>query len=285
MKPPPFEYVAARSVDHAIELLNGGPEARILAGGQSLLPLLNLRLASPEVLVDIGRIPELQAITVDDGVLVVGAGAAQADVAADRRVVDGWPMLAQAIDLIGHPQIRNRGTLCGSLAHNDPLAELPAAALALDAEVLVAGPGGVRTVAAADLFTGPFMTSVEEGELVIAARFPPLADGTGCSLCEFATRIGDFATAGVATRLTVTDGVVGDCRVVSFGLGPVAKRLSAVEDLLVGATGPALGPDALTRFDASIEPSDDVHASAATRRRLAANLVARSVAEAWERSQ
>ena len=177
MKPPPFDYVAARSVDHAVELLNGGSDARILAGGQSLLPLLNLRLASPEVLVDIGRIPELQDVTIDDGVLVIGAGAAQADVLADPRVVEGWPLLADAIANIGHPQIRNRGTVCGSLAHNDPLAELPAVALALDAEVVVAGPDGVRTVAAAELFTGPFTTS--RGD-VDAARDPLPADrGSG----------------------------------------------------------------------------------------------------------
>lgn len=285
MKPPPFDYVAARSVDHAVELLNGGTDARILAGGQSLLPLLNLRLASPEMLVDIGRIPELQEVTIDDGVLVVGAGAAQADVAADPRVVDGWPLLSDAIAHIGHPQIRNRGTVCGSLAHNDPLAELPAVALALDAEVVVAGADGVRTVAAPELFTGPFMTSIEAGELVVAVRFPALRAGTGCSLCEFATRPGDFATAGVATRLTVVDGVIGEARVVSFGLGPGPQRATGLEEALVGATGPALGPEALARFDASIGPSDDVHASADARRQLAATLVARSVAEAWERSR
>ncbi len=285
MKPPPFDYVAARSVDHAVELLNGQHDARILAGGQSLLPLLNLRLAAPEVVVDIGRIAELQAIAVEGGRLVVGAGATQADVAADPRVADGWPLLVEAIGHIGHPQIRNRGTVCGSLAHNDPLAELPAVALALDAEVVVASPAGVRAIAVADLFAGPFMTSLDPGEFVTAAHFPPLPPGTGSSVCEFAARTGDFAAAGVATRLTVVDGTATEARVILFGLGPGPQRATVVEEALIGSSGPALDPVVLERLDAAIEPIDDVHASAATRRELAAALVTRSVTEAWERAR
>ena len=146
MKPAPFEYVAASSVGHAVELLNDGADARILAGGQSLMPLLNLRLAAPERLVDIGRLAELASISVEGSgaatTLVVGATATQTEVATNQLVREGWPMLAEAIEHIGHVQIRNRGTVCGSLAHNDPLAELPAVALALDAEVSVAGPAG-----------------------------------------------------------------------------------------------------------------------------------------------
>lgn len=285
MKPPPFDYVAARSVAHAVELLNGPHDARILAGGQSLLPLLNLRLASPEVLIDIGTVEELRALRVDGGTLEIGAGVTQADAAADPEVLAGWPLLAEAIAHIGHPQIRNRGTLCGSLAHNDPLAELPAVALALDAEVVVASPGGSRAIAIADLVDGPFTTSLDAGDLVTAARFPALPPGTGWSLCEFATRAGDFATAGVTTRLTVVDGVATDARVVLFGLGPGPQRSAVVEEAIVGSTGPDLDPGVLARLDASIDPGDDVHASAATRRQLAATLVVRSVAESWERSR
>ncbi len=283
MKPPPFDYVAARSLDHAVELLNGRADARILAGGQSLLPLLNLRLASPEVLVDIGTIAELQAITVEDGALVVGAGATQADVADHPLVKEGWPLLAEAIGHIGHPQIRNRGTVCGSLAHNDPLAELPAVALVLDAEIVIASPSGNRTIPADQLFTGSFSTSLEPGELVAAVRFPGLAPGTGCSIGEFATRPGDFATAGVVTRLTVLDGVAVAAKVVLFGLGPGSQRSTLVEEAIIGASGPALAPEVLDGLAASIDPTDDVHASASARRQLATTLVTRSVADAWER--
>lgn len=285
MKPPPFDYVAADSVDQAVDLLNGDTDARVLAGGQSLLPLLNLRLVAPEIVVDIGRIAELQTVTIDDdGALVIGAAVTQAEVAADSRVVEGWPLLVEAIAHVGHPQIRNRGTVCGSLAHNDPLAELPAVALALDAQVEVAGPTGRRTVAAIDLSTGPFMTCLEPGELVVAARFPALAPGSGCAIAEFATRPGDFATAGVVARLTVLDGTIASARIVLFGLGPGPQRSEVVEEALVGSGGPELDQGVVDRLDASIDPSDDVHASASARRELAAVLVARSVAGAWERA-
>lgn len=285
MKPPPFDYVAARSVAHAVELLSGGLDARILAGGQSLMPLLNLRLASPELLVDIGRIPELQSITVDDGFLMIGAGVTQADAADDPLVGERWPILATAIGHIGHPQIRNRGTVCGSLAHNDPLAELPAVALALDAEVVAASRSGERIVAAADLFVGPFMTSLDPAELVVAVRFPPVRPTTGWSVCEFASRSGDFATAGVVTLVTIVDGVATDARVVLFGLGPGPQRSAVVEDAIRGSIEPILDDAALAQLAASIEPGDDVHASSATRRELASALVTRSIAEAWERSR
>lgn len=198
MKPAPFTYAGARSVEHALELLGGSQDARVLAGGQSLLPLLNLRLAAPELLIDIGRIPELQTIAVGDGGLTIGAGVIQADAAADQRVQGGWPMLTAAIGHIGHPQIRNRGTVCGSLAHNDPLAELPAVAVALDATLIVRSAAGERNVPAADMFLGPFMTALEPDDLLVAVRFPPPSGTGGWSFREFATRDGDFATAGVA---------------------------------------------------------------------------------------
>lgn len=283
MKPPVFDYVAARSVDQAVELLNAGPDTRVLAGGQSLMPLLNLRLASPEVVVDIGRIPELQAVAVDDGTLVIGAGVTQAEAEASPLVAGGWPLLAAAIGHIGHPQIRNRGTVCGSLAHNDPLAELPAVALALDAVAVVASPTGRREVAAADLFAGPFMTTLEPGDLLVEVRVPVPAAGTGWSIAEFSSRPGDFATAGVVARITVADGAATDARVVLFGLGPGPQRSAVIEQALVGAGGPDLDAGVLARLDASIAPGDDAHASSATRRELAAALVTRAVAEAWER--
>ncbi len=281
MKPPPFDYVAAATVDHAVELLNGDADARVIAGGQSLMPLLNLRLASPELVVDIGRIESLNTITVDGAGLTVGAAVSQAEVAGNADVVGGWPLLAEGIGLIGHPQIRNRGTLCGSLAHNDPLAELPAVAMALDASVTVAGPSGQRVVAIEDLFAGPFMTSLDPGELITSAHFPTLGPGTGWAIREFATRTGDFATAGVVTRLVVEGGVASDAVVVLFGLGPGAQRSAVVEAAINGASTPTLTEAVLAQLDASIDPNDDVHASADARRQFATLLATESVAEAW----
>ena len=284
MKPPPFDYVAAGTVDQAVALLEGDADARVIAGGQSLMPLLNLRLASPELIVDIGRIEELHSISVDDDGLTIGAGVTQAAVSADPDVTAGWSLLADAIGLIGHAQIRNRGTLCGSLAHNDPLAELPAVALALDASVSAVSGNGRRTIPAGDLGIGPFMTSLDSGEFITAATFAPLPPATGCSIREFATRTGDFATAGVVTRLTLVRGAATNPRVVLFGLGPQAHRSSIVEAAIEGATGPVLDDDVLARFTAELSPNDDAHASASARRQLAAELIAASVAEAWERA-
>ncbi|MEM7341877.1 MAG: xanthine dehydrogenase family protein subunit M [Actinomycetota bacterium] len=287
MKPPPFDYAAATSVDHAVSLLNGGRDARVIAGGQSLMPLLNLRLAGPELVVDIGRIPDLGTVTIDptDGALVIGANVTQAEVAAHPDVAAGWPVLVDAIRLIGHAQIRNRGTICGSLAHNDPLAELPAVAVAFNADVAVISPAGQRTVAATDLFAGPFMTTLAGGDLIVAVRFPaPRAGSTG-AIREFATRTGDYATAGVVCRLDLADGAVSGARVVVFGLGSGPIRMNGVEAALVGATAPTIDDGVLAASIAALEPPDDVHASAATRTELAAVLITEAVAEAWERGQ
>ncbi len=281
MKPPPFNYVAAATVDHAVELLNGDTDARVIAGGQSLMPLLNLRLASPELVVDIGRIDALNTITVDGEGLTIGAAVTQAKVAGNTGVLGGWPLLVEAIGLIGHAQIRNRGTLCGSLAHNDPLAELPAVSIALDASVTVSGPNGERVVPIDDLLTGPFMTSLEPGELITSAHYPTLRAETGWAISEFATRTGDFATAGVVTRLIVEGGVARDSVVVLFGLGPGPQRSAVVEAAINGASTPSLSEAVLAQLDASIHPNDDVHATADARREFAARLATESVSEAW----
>lgn len=285
MKPAPFDYVAAQSVPHAVELLNGERDARVLAGGQSLLPLLNLRLAAPELVVDIGRLAELGSIDLQGESLQIGAGVTQHAAAAHPLVQQRWPMLAAAIGHIGHQQIRNQGTVCGSLAHNDPLAELPALALALEAELVVVGPNGERRVPAAEMFAGPFMTSVESGELVTAVQFPPVPPGTGWSVREFASRTGDFATAGVMTQLQFDQNVVTHARVVLFGVGSGPQRSEAIENAMTGATGPNLDDATLSRLEASIDPSADAHASAASRRELATSLVTASIAEAWENRQ
>ncbi|MGI9616959.1 MAG: FAD binding domain-containing protein [Acidimicrobiales bacterium] len=284
MKPAPFDYVAARSVDHAVELLGSDADAKIIAGGQSLLPVLNMRLAAPILVVDIGRVDELATIRIDDeGSLVVGAAITQTDALADRSVADGWPMLHTAITNIGHPQIRNRGTVCGSFAHADPAAELPAVALALDASFLVRSASGERTIPAGDMFVGPFMTALEPEDLLVAAAFPMKAADTGWAFREFATRPGDFATVGVAVRLTTSDGVAADPRVAVFGVGGAATRLPTVEQALVGTANPAIDADVGTALNGAIDPVDDVHASADTRLELTRRLLIDAVAEAWRR--
>ena len=284
VKPAPFDYVAATSVDHALALLGGGADAKVIAGGQSLLPVLNMRLAAPELVVDIGRLDELGALGVDpDGSLVVGAAVTQTEALDDPALRDGWPMLHAAIANIGHPQIRNRGTVCGSLAHNDPAAELPAVALALDVSVRVGSTAGERMVPAEELFVGPFMTSLEPHELLLAAVFPPQPAEAGWSFREFAARPGDFATVGLAVRLIRRDDAIAEARVAVFGVGGTARRATAVERALVGSVGPSVAETVHAALDAEIEPTADIHASAATRRDLTHGLLAEAVDDAWER--
>ncbi len=283
MKPPPFDYAAAVSVEHAAELLASGAEARVLAGGQSLMPILNLRLGAPDLLVDIRRIPDLGSIAVEGDTVVIGAAVTQAQAAASADIRAGWPLLATACSHIGHPQIRNRGTVCGSLAHNDPQAELPAVAVAMDATLRVRSVRGERRIAAADMFLGPFTTALEPDELVTAVEVP--AQPAGWGFQEFAVRSGDFALAGVAVRLDrAPGGVAADPRVVLFGVAGQPVRAALVEGALDGAGPTALDEALLEQFAASLDPPEDVHGSTATRRDLAVRLVADTVNEAWERA-
>nr|WSW65173.1 FAD binding domain-containing protein [Streptomyces sp. NBC_00995] len=288
LKPPPFDYIAPSTVGEAVALLGDEErEVKVVAGGQSLVPMLNMRLARPELLVDITRIPELGRLHVDGtGNLRIGAAVRQAHAAADSAVRNGWPLLAAAIGRIGHPQIRHRGTVCGSLAHHDPAAELPAAALCLDARFVITGPRGTRTVGAEDFFVATFATAVEPDELLTEVVFPPLPAHHGWAFEELARRHGDFATVGLAVILerdAATD-TARTARIAFCGAGPVPVRLSAVEDALAGtdvgahALGAAAG---LAR--ARLSPADDVHASAEYRREGAAHLLVRACTTAWER--
>ncbi len=284
MKPAPFDYVAARSVEHAVELLAGDIEAKVIAGGQSLMPVLNMRLGRPELVVDIGRLDVLNDVRINDsGALLVGAAATQAQVLAHPEVNRGWPLLAVAIANIGHPQIRNRGTICGSLAHNDPAAELPAAAIALDAILHIHSSRGLRTVAADQMFIGPFMTALAPDDLLVHAEFPPPPAGAGWSFREFATRPGDFATVGVAVQLVRSDGVVADARVVLFGVSGSATRLHSAEEALMGSSPSRVEDQVRAQLGAELDPPDDAHASAGLRRDLAEKLTIEAISEAWER--
>jgi carbon-monoxide dehydrogenase medium subunit len=291
MKPAPFAYHAPRDVDEACALLASGLEAdedvRVLAGGQSLVPMMNFRLAAPAALVDIGRIQALQFLRVNDtGELEVGAGIRQQELLRDRRVVDGWPVLAHAIRLIGHPQVRSRGTVCGSLAHHDPAGELPAAAVALDARLHLASVDGERDVPAAEFFVTHFEVALRPGELVVSVTFPGLERGTGWGLRELSRRRGDFAIVGACCILAARAASGDDPnRVVVFGAGPRPLRVGGAERLAAG-TGDDFDVDYLRRHVAeAVEPASDIHASAEHRRALAAELVAQSLSDARERRE
>lgn len=284
MKPPPFDYVAPRSVPEVLGLLaDSEREVKVLAGGQSLIPLLNMRLARPELLVDVTRVDGLDSWWEDEAGLHVGAGVRQAALAAAPEVQGGWPLLAAAIGWIGHPQIRNRGTVCGSLVHHDPAAELPTVAVALEARMVIAGPAGHRTVDAAEFFTGTFQTALEPDELLVEAVFPPIT-GEGWGFAELAGTRGDFAVVGVAARLARREQQVTAARVVCCAVGTRPVRLPEVEAELVGhriddASIAAAGRQTV----ATLDPPADVHAGKEYRREAAGVLVGRAIGQAWER--
>ena len=289
MKPPPFAYECPTEVTDAVALLAAhGADARPLAGGQSLVPLLNFRLARPAVLVDLNRIAALGRITVEDGALCIGAMARQAAVEADPRVARGWPVLTGAIGHIAHPQIRNRGTIGGSLAHNDPAAELPAAMLTLDAEMTAQGPEGLRTIQAENFFAGTMETALAPDELLTAIKVPALPERTGWAFQETARRQGDFALVAVAVLLWPSGSSAGgsgiDARIVVTGTGDGPARMRGAEAVLAerGTDANACEAAGNAAAEAS-EPADDPHAPSWYRKRLVAALTRRACHEAAKR--
>ena len=285
MKPPPFAYECPTEVADAVALLAAhGADARPLAGGQSLVPLLNFRLARPAVLIDLNRIAALSRVAVEDGTLCIGAMARQAAVEADSAVARGWPLLTEAIGHIAHLQIRNRGTVGGSLAHNDPAAELPAVMLALDAEMTAQGTSGQRTIQAGDFFAGTMETALEPDELLTEIRVPALPEGNGWSFQETSRRQGDFALVAVAVLLW-PDGDGGiDARVVVTGTGDGPARMLEAEVILAarGTDGDACEATGDAAAQAS-ELADDPHAPAWYRQKLVAALTRRACREAATR--
>ena len=293
MKPAPFRYARAGSLAEAIALLAASPgEAKLLAGGQSLVPMLNMRLVRPAVLVDVNGLRELTGITpAPDGGLRIGALTRHADLAASPAVSERAPLLAEAARHVGHAAIRNQGTLGGSLAHADPAAELPAALVALDARVQVTGPRGAREIAAGAFFRGLLTTALEADEILTAVEVPAQAAGWG--FVEIARRPGDFALAGVAAVVRVgrpltlpssSLGGEGEVRLVGFGVGDRPLRLRGAERVLAGGpidagtaarAGAAAGPDC--------DPPGDVHGSAEYRRHLATVLTERALLRSEER--
>ena len=288
MKPARFDYYAPSSLDEALELLDRhGEDARPLAGGQSLVPLLNLRLARPAVVVDLNRVAGLSELAEADGGLRIGAMVRERTVELSPLVRERSPLLAAALPLIGHFQIRNRGTLGGSIAHADPSAELPAVAVALDAEMAIESKGSERTVAAGDFFVSDFTTRLEPTELLTEVRYPAWPSGRGWAIDEVCRREGDFAMVGAVAALGVTEaGACENPRVVLFGVADKPVRLGNVEAALAGR---ALDRDALDEASAlasrDVDPTADVHASAEYRREVAGTLTRRVLAAAWERAQ
>jgi carbon-monoxide dehydrogenase medium subunit len=279
MKLSHFDYEAPKTVSEAVELLaEHQDEASVLAGGQSLIPLLALRLAQPAVVIDINGIDELSGVSAADGWVAIGAMTREYVAEESETVADTVPLLAAALPLIGHEAIRSRGTVGGSLAHADPAAELPAVARALDAEFVVRGQSGERVVPAAEWFEGFLTTSRRPDELLVEVRFPAAERGAGTSFGEVARRHGDFATVGLAASLTLSDGVISDARLAFAGVSDVPVRATDAEGLLVGE-GPSqeLFDEAARRATDDLDPPADLHGSSDYRRKVAAALVRRGL--------
>lgn len=287
MKPAPFEYVAPRGVEDVLGLLERyGEEAKLLAGGQSLMPMLGMRLHRPGVLIDLNRVEGLGGIRREDGWLRVGAMTRHAEVERSELVREAAPLLSRAVPLIGHPAIRNRGTLGGSLAHNHPASELPAVAAALEARIHVQGPSGDRTLSPPEFFTSYLSTALEEKDLVTGVSFPVLGEGWRSSFLEFSRRVGDFALVGVAVLARLEEGVCREARIALTGVGGVPVRASGAEGVLKGA---ALSPEAMERAASAVreevEPLSDFHGSSDYRRHLCGVLTRRALAEVAGRNE
>jgi carbon-monoxide dehydrogenase medium subunit len=280
MKPPAFTYHRPETVAEALAVLaEVGHDGKVLAGGQSLVPLLNMRLAAPGHLVDVNWLAELDEVVCEPGTVRVGALARHARVERDPAVTAAVPLLAQAIGDIGHTSIRNRGTVVGSLVHADPAAELPAVLVLLGGtmELASAGDGGPRRVAAADFFVGPLESAVRPGELATAAVFPTPPAGSGGAWVEVARRHGDYAVCGVGVLVTLDQGLrVSSARAALISVGPVPAPVD-LTDALAGQPHDAADWAAAGRLAAAaVDPEGDIHASAAYRRHLAGVLTARA---------
>jgi carbon-monoxide dehydrogenase medium subunit len=284
MKPAKFEYHAPSTLDEAVALLaRYDGDAKVLAGGQSLVPLLNFRLARPAALVDLNRIAALAYIRDDHGVVTFGAMTRQRTIEFSPVVAQRLPLLREATRWVGHLPIRSRGTIGGSIAHADPSAEYPAVLTALEGEVVVRGPKGERVLAPADLFETYLTTTLAADEVLTEVRLPAMPEGAGWAFEEFARRHGDFAIVGVAA-MVVRDGErCRRARLATAGTGPVPRRLRAAEEILErDGLGDAAIAAAARRASELVEPDADIHASADYRRHLAGVLTARALKRAVE---
>jgi carbon-monoxide dehydrogenase medium subunit len=288
MKPPPFDYEAPTSVEEALALLRRhGEQAKVLAGGQSLMPMLSFRLVRPRIVVDVNDIPALAGIREVDGTLAIGAMTRQRAVEQSALVRRRCPLLADAMPLIGHFQIRNRGTIGGSLAHADPAAELPAVVAALGGRLVVRGPGGERRLAPEEFFVSYLTTALEPGDLLVEVRLPVAPPRTGTAFVEVSRRHGDFALVGVAASVTLDEsGACVGAAVALTGVGPTPVVAAEAAAALVGGRPDARAlEEAGRRAAAAVRPDSDLHASAEYRTHVAGVLTRRALARAVERAQ
>lgn len=290
MKPPPFSYHAPSSVQEAVSLLASLENARVLAGGQSLLPMLNMRFATPDHVIDINRIPELAGVSVRDGEIVIGAMTRQRELEFSSVIRDHLPLMHEALQFVGHRQTRNRGTIGGSLCHLDPAAELPTVSAAYDAVVEVVSDAGAREIPFVEFPLGYLTPSLEPGEMVRAIRFPHWPKGAGSAFVEFARRHGDFAIVSVAALLLIgADGKVERASLTLGGVGTGPLRMHDVEDALVGDILTADAIKAASQACGEIDVDDDPYTPAHYRKHLCRTLVARALETAamragWSRS-
>ena len=287
MKPVAFDYIMADCVDAATATLAGaGGDAKIIAGGQSLVPMLNFRLLRPSILVDINRIPGLAFIADDSNVIRIGALTRHHRLETSPVIATHLPVLACAMTHVAHLAIRNRGTIGGSLSHADPAAELPMMVLLLDAELGIASTSGRRSVAARDFFLGALTVDLAIDDVVTEIVLPKLPPTTGWGFEEVARRGGDFALAAVAATLNVAGGAITEARIAMTGVGETPKRAPEAEALLIGrALEPASIDAAIAAVRAGVEPPTDLHASSDYRRHLVGVLAGRALAAAWRRAR
>ena len=279
MKLPAFDYAAPTSVAEAVQLLAANPGAKALAGGQSLIPALAFRLGAPPLLVDLRKVRELSGITIDVAGVRLGARVRWRDIEDDARLKTAHPLLLAAVKHVAHYQVRNRGTVGGSLAHADPAAELPGVAVTCDAQIVIAGAKGSRTIAAADFFTGALSTELADDELIVELRLPPWPSERRWAFEEFSRRRGDFALAAVAVFYDVDgDGEARNAHIGVIGACLRPHRVPQAEALLNGRRLDAdTVASAVRAFEAALEPPSDLHASAEYRRSLAGTLLERAL--------
>lgn len=284
MKPSSFEYLAPETLPEALQLRAAHTyDSAVLAGGQSLTPLLAMRLAAPPVLLDLARIPALAGVRREGGQVRVGAMTRHRDVERADAVLEGCDLLAKGTRLVGHTAIRNRGTLGGSIAHADGAAELPAIAVALDADMVVASTRGERTVSASEFFQGFLTTALEPDELLVEVRFPAGGPDVRTAIAEVSRRHGDFALVGVVASVALdADGAIADARIAFLGVGgsPVRAARAAEAGLHGQRPGAEVFAQAARQAVEGLEPPDDIHASGRYRRRVAETLTRRVLTEA-----
>ncbi len=287
MIPPRFDYHAPKSIGEAIALMGQfGSEAKLLAGGHSLLPMMKLRFAEPTHLIDINRIPELRGIREEGASVVIGAMTTESELINSPIVQSKLPLLAEAAKLIADPQVRNRGTIGGDIAHGDPGNDHPALSIALQAQFVLEGPKGRRTVSADDFFLGTYMTLLAEDEVMCEIRMPALAQGTGWAYEKLKRKTGDWATAGCAVVMQAKGGVVSHVRIALTNVGPTALRAAAAEQALIGkAVSPATLEAAAQAAMAICDPAEDLRGDVEYKTAMARQMVKRAISAALARCQ